>query len=308
MAGPERALVLIAALKELGPDRIVLGGRFGEEPAELSWHRLDGFAAAGGRFVDTAYSYANGESERVIGQWLRANSGALHVIDKVGHPDRNGRVDLGPDNITREVAESTRRLGVERIAVVLLHRDARHVRITDIASSLIGLVSDGYAGQIGVSNLAADRLEQLTVELADRGHVPVVSYQRSLAVPHTQLWAGALHADTAVQAVVERHGLVLLAWAAQARGYFTGRTELVGPGQEDAFDTTQNTARRLRCRQLAEDVGVRPETVALAWLLHQPNVMAIVGPRSIEELDASLAAARLPLDPSTCRWLAEGTR
>lgn len=292
----------------VGPERLVLGGRFGEEPAALSWRRLDHFVGAGGRIVDTAHSYAGGGSERVIGEWLRANPDGVVVVDKIGHPDDNGQLDLSPKRLLAEADESRDRLGVSRIDVVLLHRDSPGVSIEEIADTLNDLVNNGYAECVGVSNWPAKRLVDLADEMADR-HLPlIVSYQQSLAVPRTPLWPGSRHVDPDLEGVIESRNLPLLAWAAQARGFFTGTTDLPNPGQGDPFDTAENRARRKRCQMLADDLAMRPETVALAWLLHQPNTWSIVGPRTILELDASLAAGELQLDTGDLRWLAEGIR
>lgn len=290
----------------VGAARIVLGGRFGEEPVSTSWRRLDRFVQAGGQLVDTAHSYASGQSERVIGEWLRANPRAVKVIDKIGHPNDAGRLDLSAPALKAEAVESRRRLGVEKIDVLMLHRDSPSTRVEEITETLVGLVQDGYVERIGVSNWPAERLRSLVGHVAELGHAPVVSYQQSLAVPKVPLWPGTHHADAAVRSIICHRGLTLLAWAAQARGFMAGQTEL--PGQEDPFDTHDNRARRQRSQVFAYELGLRAETIALAWLLHQPNTLPIIGPRSIEELDASLAAANVRLDPATMTWLAEGTR
>jgi aryl-alcohol dehydrogenase-like predicted oxidoreductase len=59
---------------------------------------------------------------------------------------------------------------------------------------------------------------------------------------------------------------------------------------------------------LARDLGSRPETIALAWLLHQHNTRPIVGPRSVAEVSASMDACRICLDADTLRWLDAGAR
>lgn len=305
---PHSGLYQPARLAQLsGPARIILGGRFGEESKELSWERLDRFVEAGGKIVDTAHSYAGGRSEQVIGEWIGANPGSLLVVDKIGHPDDNGFVDLSPRKLQAEVTDAQRRLGVSPVDVVMLHRDSPAVPIEQIADTLVNLVAHGTTREVGVSNWSAARLAELLPALAVRGHIPLVSYQRSLAVPLAPLWPGARHADPQVSRVAARHQLIMLAWAAQARGFFTGRTEPPSPGQPDPFDSPTNHDRRQRCRQLARDLGSRPETVALAWLLHQRNTLPIVGPRSVAEVCASMEACRVCLDADTLRWLDRGT-
>jgi len=93
--------------------RLVLGGRFGQVPVELSFRLLDQFRAAGGRMLETAHSYANGDAERVLGAWLRSRRcrDTVTVVDKVGHPAPGEEPSLQPDVIRREVADSLRRLG-----------------------------------------------------------------------------------------------------------------------------------------------------------------------------------------------------
>jgi len=246
------------------PARIILGGRFGEEPVRSSWQRLDRFVERGGEVVDTAHSYAEGRSEQVIGEWLRANPGSLVVVDKVGHPDRTGAIDLSPRALRREIAESRRRLGLATIDVVMLHRDSPGHPVEDVAETLAASVTEGEAREIGVSNWSASRLDALVAALATHDLVPLISYQRSLALPLTDLWPGARHADESVSRVATQHQLIMLAWAAQARGFFAGRTEPPAPGRSDPFDGPVNRARRERCRELARDLGSLPETVALA--------------------------------------------
>ncbi len=105
--------------------RLVLGGRFGQVPVELSFRLLDQFRAAGGRMLETAHSYANGDAERVLGAWLRSRRcrDTVTVVDKVGHPAPGEEPFLQPDVIRREVADSLRRLGTDCIDVLILHRD-----------------------------------------------------------------------------------------------------------------------------------------------------------------------------------------
>lgn len=291
---------------DLAARRIVLGGRFGEEDSAVSFARLDRFAEAGGQLVDTAHCYAGGESERVIGRWLAAHPDAVAVVEKIGHPESAGLPDLSPARLRREVVSSLRRLGLPAVDVLLLHRDDPRRPVADLIGSLRGLLTGGYARRVGVSNWSAPRLAEAVAVAVRAGLDLVVSYQYGLAVPEGPLWPGARHADPAILEIIRRYRLPLLAWAGQARGFFTGRTEPLGYPPRDPFDLPVNRARRRRCRALASRIGAAPETVALAWSLHAPGVLPVVGPRSVDELETSLAATRVALDAEARCWLWSG--
>ncbi len=215
-------------------NRIVLGGRFGEEPERDTHRRLDVFVETGGRLVDTAHSYAGGEAERVLGRWLRTRGrDRLVLVDKVCHP-RDGRPDARPATIEAEISESLRRLRAEHLDVVLLHRDDPVVPVDDIAAALVEEVERGRVRWIGVSNWPFHRLHRLLDVLDDSGDVPIASYQRSLAVPAREIWPGALTIPDPWAAALHRKGVPLLAWAAQARGWFAFHDD---PSNGAPFDT-----------------------------------------------------------------------
>lgn len=287
-------------------ERVVLGGRFGEEDESVSYARLDAFAESGGRWVDTAHSYAGGRSERVIGRWLGLREAPVRLIDKIGHPDHDGRLDLAAEALRAETEESLRRLGRDSVDVLMLHRDDPARPVSAMAEALLDLVERGYATATGVSNWPAPRLAELESVYRQAGHVPVVSYQHSLATPVSPLWPGTRHADEELLGLVLDRQLPFLAWAGQARGFFAGRSEPVRPGGPDPFDSPVNRSRRRRCTALAADLGTTPDTVALAWSLHRSHAWPVVGARSVAEVARSMAAAELRLDAVTVRWLERG--
>jgi aryl-alcohol dehydrogenase-like predicted oxidoreductase len=284
--------------RSTGTARIVLGGKFGEEKQSQSYRRLDEFVSAGGRFVDTAYSYAAGAAEEVLGAWLRSNPGTITIMDKIGHPNAGGVLDISTESLYRQVEESRQRLGVTTIDAILLHRDDPAVPVAELTDVLTRFVREGAARAVGFSNWGAERLACALELFADSGITPLLSYQFSLAVPAREIWPGALHADEQIMAAKTRHRLPLLAWAAHARGFLAGRTE-PDDLDDDPFDTPANRAARSRCAQVAASLDAPPEAVALAWTLSNPGIFPIIGPRSTAELQVSLAAVRLTLDQST---------
>lgn len=288
------------ASAEPASGRIVLGGRFGEEPEVDTCRRLDAFIDAGGRLVDTAHSYADGESERVLGRWISTRGrGCLVLVDKVCHP-RDGLADARPSTIRAEIDLSLQRLGADHVDVIMLHRDDPKVPVEDIAAALAHEVERGRARWIGVSNWPMNRLRTFLNVVGTVVDTPVVSYQRSLAVPAHEIWPGALAVTDSVATALSRAGVPLLAWAAQARGWFA-RSE--DPAAEKPFRTSRN----IELRRIATEIGrahkVPATVVALSWLLRHPLTWPIVGPRNHTELMASLDATRLHLTDDEVRAL-----
>lgn len=273
----------------------MLGGRFGEEPEQSTHHRLDRFTGAGGRLVDTAHSYVDGESERVLGRWMRTRGrDRIAVIDKICHP-RDGLPDARPATMHAELDESLRRLRTDYIDVVMLHRDDPVVPVDDIAAALVAELEGGRARCIGVSNWPFPRLDRFLDVTRAAGHSPVVSYQRSLVVPAYEIWPGAMTITDAWATELTDRRVPLLAWAAQARGWFARPADDDRPVAAEPFAT----ARNRRLRDLAVEIGlghgVPATVVALAWLLQQQCVWPIVGPATDTELAECLQATVVDL-------------
>lgn len=286
--------------------RLVLGGPFGAESVERSSERLAHFACVGGLLVETSHSYANGQAEEAIGQWLRRHPGRLGVITKIGHDTAGGDLPLDRETVRAHTAAALKNLAVDAVDILLYHCDDPARPVAELADTLVGLVDAGYARRVGASNWRAVRLAELAAAVAARGHTLAASYQYSLAEPDPALLGGSLHADDTVLDVVRENGLPLLTWSSQARGYFAHTVPRLVNGRPDPYDTAVNRARRGRCRELAEELGTRPETVALAWSLHHPGVWPSIGPRTTEQIDSSLEALCLPLTDEQAAWLRRG--
>ncbi|NNN31790.1 hypothetical protein HLK59_15740 [Streptomyces sp. S3(2020)] len=291
---------------ESAAHRFVLGGPFGAEPAETTAERLAHFADAGGLLVETSHSYAGGKAEAAVGDWLRRNPGTLGVATKVGHDTTGGDIPLSRDTVFAHVRSALENLGVDTIDVLLYHCDDPARPVADLADTLVSLVRAGHVRRVGVSNWRAERLAELATALGERGHTPVASYQFSLAEPDPALLEGSLHADSAVLDVVREHRLPLIGWSSQARGHFARTGPKAHHGKPDPYDTADNRARRLRCIELAGQLGSRPETVALAWTLHHRGVWPSIGARTTAQIDNSLQARRLTLTDEQVRRLRDG--
>jgi 1-deoxyxylulose-5-phosphate synthase len=106
----------------------------------------------------------------------------------------------------------------------------------------------------------------------------------------------------------EREGFPLLSWSSQGGGFFSGRFRPDAPDDPDmvrVYYSDANWERFRRAERLAAELGKTPIQIALAWALSQPGLktFALIGPRTLEELESSLDAAELELTPEQLAWL-----
>ncbi|MFG2378958.1 aldo/keto reductase [Streptomyces sp. NPDC048504] len=283
-----------------------LGGNvFGWTADEAaSFAVLDAYAAAGGNFVDTADSYSafapgnqGGESETVIGKWLKArgNRAGVVIATKVSqHPDYPG---LSAANIKAAADASLRRLGTDYIDLYYPHFDKEDVPVEEIVGTLDELVKAGKVRHIAASNISPERL-QASLDFSDReGLARYVAIQ-----PHYNLVSRDTY-EGELRDVAERGGLSALPYFSLAAGFLTGKyrpgTTVDSPRAGRAAEYLksergQNVLTALDEVAQAHDAPVA--TVALAWLAAQPTVAApIASARTVEQLPALLGVAELEL-------------
>jgi aryl-alcohol dehydrogenase-like predicted oxidoreductase len=277
--------------------RLVLGSADLKDDA-VTPGLLGRFYEAGGRALDVANVYADGESQRAIGKWLRASGvrDQLVLYGKGCHPPF-----CSPGLVHEEVERSLTDLGVDRLDVFLLHRDDPSVPVTIFADALQDEIAGGTILGFGVSNWTLARFRALSDHVRRAGDgLAAFSNHFSLAEMVTPTWPGCLAVTKGDLAEVARAGVQMLAWASLAMGYFAGR-------DPQSWASPENEARRRRAAQLAAELATTPNAVALAYVLSQPpNVLAVVGTRSEEHLAEALEACELELTPEQTAWLEAG--
>lgn len=255
----------------------------------------------GGRpAFDTARHYGDA-SEGALGAFLERNGlrGRTVLIGKGAHTP-----ECSPGHVAPQLTRSLELLRTDHVDLYLLHRDDPASPIRAWIEALEAELEAGRVRAIGASNWTAERYEAFNAEAERVGTTPfsILSNQLSLAEMREPVWSGCLRADTRWH---ERTGVPLLAWSAQARGYFSGRARDAEMAR--CWGSRTNAGRRARADGLAGELGVPAVTVAIAWLLARPfPAHAVVGPTSPAELDACLAAAELTLPEDRLRWLARG--
>ncbi|NPV48852.1 MAG: aldo/keto reductase [Armatimonadetes bacterium] len=304
---------------DLVPSRLCLGlGDYGTRVAgEAAVRLLARFMELGGNFVDTAHCYSfwvagagAGSSERQLGAAMRELGcrDRLIVATKGGHPEGGEaypRPDhyMAPEVVSQDLAESLERLGIATVDLYLLHRDDPRVPVGEVMDALNEHLQAGRVRYLGASNWSVERIAAANLYAAERGlqGFCVSQVHWSLAEPPWEMGPDPTTrcvtlADAAWHTAT---GLPIMAYSPSAGGYFAGRGE--------SYDTSTNAARRERAGQLADEMGLTPAQVALAYLLNQPfPVYPIVGTMSEAHLVEAMGAAEVRLTPEQVAWLRDG--
>lgn len=295
-----------------------LGGNvFGWTADEAaSFAVLDAYTAAGGNFVDTADSYSSwgegnkgGESETVIGKWLKARGNRADVViaTKVSqHPEYQG---LSAANIKAAADASLRRLDTDYIDLYYTHFDKPEVPVEEIIGALDELVRSGKVRYIAASNISAERLEE-SLAFSDRaGLARYVALQPQYNLVSRDTYEGDL------RYLAERSGLAAVPYYALAAGFLTGKyrpgTTVDSPRAEGAarhLETERGQKVLTALDEIARTHDVPVATVALAWLAAQPTVAApIASARTVEQLPALVGVADLNLTETEIARLTEAS-
>jgi aryl-alcohol dehydrogenase-like predicted oxidoreductase len=295
--------------------QLVLGSDIiSAERANLANSLLDTFVEAGGTAIDTARSYGNGTSEAVIGDWLRSRGGRdkLTIITKGAHPLEDGGVPrVTPAAIAGDLIRSLELLQIDRIDLYLLHRDDRAQDVGPIVDVLGEAQSSNRIRAAGASNWTTARIVEANEYAACHGRrgFTVGSQNLALAVPSEPMWPGcvSIAGDPAALAWYQEHQFPNFCWSSQASGFFSGRfspDEITDQHVARVYYRHDNWERLRRARELASLRGCTPTQVALAWTLHQSfPTFALIGPRTVPELQDCLGALNVELSPSECAWL-----
>src|SRR6266513_2872478 len=260
---------------------------------------------AGINFIDTADVYARGESEEIVGKAL-AGGRRDHVVlaTKVHGTMGEDPNEFGNSRrwITREVDNSLRRLGTDWIDLYQIHRPEIDTDIDDTLGALTDLVRAGKVRYIGSSTFPGSQIVEAQWIARERGRERFVCEQP----PYSILVRGV---ESDVLPTCQRHGMGVIPWSPLAGGWLSGRYrkgqdlpethraqripqryDMSLPGNQAKLEAADALA------QLAEEAGLSLIELALAFVLEHPAVTAaIIGPRTMEQLESQLTAAEVKL-------------
>jgi aryl-alcohol dehydrogenase-like predicted oxidoreductase len=280
------------------PDR---GNHAWTLPEESSRPIIQRALEGGINFFDTANSYSDGSSEEIVGRALKdfARRDEVVVATKVYYPSGDLTEGLSRAQILRSIDDSLRRLGMEYVDLLQIHRWDYNTPIEETLEALNDVVKAGKARYIGASSMHAEQFAQALDLQKQHGWARFVTMQNHYNLIYRE-------EERDMLPLCYQEGIAVIPWSPLARGRLTrpwGETtaRLVSDevGKKLYDDSEQSDAQIAeRLAAVAEDVGATRAQVALAWLLSKPGVAApIIGTSREEQLEELLQAVDLQLTP-----------
>jgi len=280
-------------------------GAWGNPDHEDSIRIIHAALDGGINFVDTADVYSAGESEEIVGKALRGRRDDVVLATKAHSPMGEDPNMRGNSRrwIVREVENSLRRLQTDYIDLYQMHRPDPDTDIDETLSALSDLVHSGKVRAIGSSTFPADQIVEAQWAAERRGHVRF----RCEQPPYSVFVRGI---EASVLPACQAYGMGVIAWSPLAGGWLTGRYR-----QDADVDMSIGRARRIPQRfdpkvpgnaaklaaveeliKIAADAGCSLIHLALAFVIRHPAITAaIIGPRTMEQLESQLGADEVEL-------------
>lgn len=252
-------------------------------------------------FFDTANSYSDGSSEEIVGRALRdfARRDEVVVATKVYHQTGDLSQGLSRAQILRSIDDSLKRLGMEYVDLLQIHRWDYNTPLEETLEALHDVVKAGKARYIGASSMYARQFARALYTQDRHGWTRFVTMQDQYNLIQRE-------EEREMLPLCAEEGIAVLPWSPLARGRLTrpwGETSARSVSDEFGktlyADSEENDAQIAeRLAYVAQDKGATRAQVALAWLLSKPAIAApIIGSSREEQLDELLAAVDLQLAP-----------
>ena len=267
---------------------------------------------AGVNFFDTANSYAEGRSERLLGQALAGRRQQAVVATKFFNPMGGGVNDSGMSrvHIMHAVEESLRRLGTDWVDIYYVHHVDVETELDEMLHAVDTLVRQGKVRYPACSNYEAWRLSEALWISDQHGWARFACYQ-----PQYSLVVRDVELELLPLCAYKRLGVAV--WAPLAGGFLSGSYR---PGMQTragsrsadgwaypgTYFAPSADATLALLLERAPQTGRTPAQVALRWVVERPGITsAIVGARNAEQLSQNLGAAGWRLDPELAQALTE---
>jgi len=284
----------------LKASRLWLGAMmFGDQTgAEEAGRMVDAARAAGVNAIDTANSYAAGESERLVGKLIARDRERWVLATKAANPTSDDPNDRGLSrrHLLQAVEASLKRLQTDWVDVLYLHRDDETTPVEETVAALATLIERGRIHYFGLSNFRAWRVARL-VETCRQMGVP----QPIVCQPPYNAMTRDI--ETELLPCCAHYGIAVVAYSPLARGVLSGKYRAGGPppagtraarSDRRLLQTELRDESLLLAQQMAEYAqrrGVAPTQLALAWVWNNALVHGLIGgPRTMEQWQQYLDA------------------
>jgi aryl-alcohol dehydrogenase-like predicted oxidoreductase len=254
---------------------------------------------AGINFIDTADRYSQGESEEIVGKALKGRRDNIVLATKVNGPMGDDPNQQGNSRrwLIHEVEASLRRLQTDHIDLYQIHRPSPETDIEETLSALTDLMRAGKVRAIGSSTFPASDIVEAQWAAERRG----LARFRTEQPPYSIL---SRSIEREVLPVCRRYGMGVLVWSPLAKGMLTGRYRKGQPlpdslrvkvfGRQMSDETRLDAIEQLML--VAEQARLSLTHMSMAFAVAHPGVTsAILGPRTMEQLDDLLAGAEVVL-------------
>lgn len=264
-------------------------------------------------FFDTADMYSVGVSEEVTGKLLKevAPRDELVVATKVYMPmkeDVNAR-GLSRKHIMDSIDNSLRRLDMEYVDLYQIHRWDYSTPIEETMEALHDVVKAGKARYIGASSMFAWQFSKAQYTATAHGWTRFVAMQNHMNAVYRE-------EEREMNPLCIDQGVGIIPWSPLARGFLAGNRKKIGEGETKRAKSDEFAHHMYyeqgdfqvleRVVALAEEHGVSPAQIALAWLLHKPGVTApIVGATKMHHLEQAVAAVDISLSEEEMNQIEE---
>ncbi|WNG31160.1 aldo/keto reductase [Cystobacter fuscus] len=278
------------------------GTRWGHGTAPDEARRiLDTYAEAGGNFLDTANGYQDGQSEEILGDLLAGRRDHFVLATKYTcrTDARSGLLTTGNSRqaMVSSVEASLKRLKTDRIDLYWAHVSDGVTPLEEIVRGFDDLVRAGKILYAGLSDFPAWRVARAATLAELRGTARIAGLQVEHSLVQRTTEHELLPAGHAL-------GLGVVAFSPLGGGMLTGkyrkgergRAEGLSGAGFQAENTPQRTAILDTLLAVAEEAGVTPGEIAIAWVAAK-GAFPIIGPRTLAQLEDNLASTRVTLSP-----------
>ncbi len=283
---------------------------------------FDAYLEAGGNFIDTADLYTNGNSERLLGQFVKETGSRDRVVittkftynAEPGNPNAGGN---GRKNILRAVEGSLQRLGTDYIDVYMLHTWDRMTPAQEVMRTFDDLVRSGKVRHVALSNAPAWYVARAQTLAGERHLEPICTVQLEYSLVER-------HIEFEYVSLAQHLGTGIMVWSPLASGLLSGKYKPSQAGVEGsgrlaqlansgnpAFDkfTKENWAIVAELETVAKELDRSMAQVAINWIANRPSVASvIIGATKLYQLQDNLAALEFEIPAELQQRLDEISR